>query len=664
MVRTLYQAGVFWVFCVLPLLGVGPAVAAPLTVDEHWELRAAAHPVPPMGWMSWYRGGYYGTGPTEAMVRAVLDQMQTNGWKAAGYRYVNLDAGWASVRRRPDGRITWNEDKFPSGLPALIADCHALGFRVGIYTEPNEFVEGGAGVGSLGYFEQDAQTFADWGIDYIKFDPRSPPGSASAIQDFTAAVARTGRPMFLHSYLQTSFDEWVPRNLNSFRKGLDIAGPGTNEIWTQFMSNLWGVAYQAAYVRPGFYLDMETIPLSLGNGWFRTEWLRGLLSMYAILAAPMFVSTVENPLHHPTDALALDPDVLAINQDPAVNPPRLVKTNAFGAMVWARPLGPVGSGVLAVCLFNSNIEQAQTLEVSWAELGLPQSAPMLVYDCWHKTNTFANTALERHLPPGSATLLRLVPWQEPVTRLYPPGLIQLSDYDWNLEATTNGAATDGATSRLSHGWTSASWPRAIGRNRTEAGQPLSIRRAGGTNVYEQGLSLRTGVQLEYPLNEEGIRLGLDFGFQPPEPPSARVALSIFLDGDLVLKRTVAYGTRVPIELEVTGRTNLILRAVSRSPTNQYQLTLGNLWLEAVAGTPQASILQQSARGVEILVRGRPGQRVQLERSTDLRVWEPVASLKLGSLPAIHSDPPSNGGGARFYRAIPAAPGSAQSMPAP
>lgn len=568
-------AGAILALAALPFALPSPVPAAdPASLVDHWQLRAAEHPVPPMGWMTWYRGGYYGTGPTEELIRYSLAQMQTNGWQAAGYRYINIDAGWAARNRLPDGSITWDPLKFPSGLPNLIAECHQMGFRVGIYTEPNELVEGGASAGSLGHFEQDAQSFADWGVDYIKFDPRSPPGSQTHIQDFAAAVALTGRPMFLHSYLQTGFGEWVPEYLNSFRKGLDIAGPAAADIWTQFMSNVNGVVNFAGYVRPGFYLDLETIPLSLASGWHEREWLRGILSMHAILAAPMIVSMVEDPRIFPTDALAQDPDIIAINQDSAVNPPQLIQRTSSGGMVWMRYLGPVADGVRAVCLFNSNIKHEQQLSVNWPALGLPLSTPQLTYDCWEKTYTYEIDEITRRVPPGSAVVLKLKARPGANVRIYTTGVNPLSDCLWNGFTSTNGAAHDGATAFVNGAWTSAGAPRAVGLDATDTGLPLTIRRGGGTNTYAKGLSLRSSAQMEYNLNREGERLVLDLGFQARGKSGPRVEVSVFLDGARVLHRGLNYGNLIKMDLDVRGRTNFILRAESRTRT-QHLLTVGD-----------------------------------------------------------------------------------------
>jgi hypothetical protein len=417
------------------------------------------------------------------------------------------------------------------------------------------------------------------------------------------------------------------------------------------MSNLCGVARQAAYVRPGFYLDMETIPLSLGNGWYQTEMLRGLISMYAILASPMIVSTVQNPVQHPTDALAQDRDIIAINQDQAVHPPRLVLSNSAGGMIWVRPLGPLTAGEKAVCLFNSNLDREAELVLQWEDIQLEPDVALLVYDCWFKTNAFAAGLLSRRLPPGSAAMLKLIPWKASGETWFAAGSNYLSDFSWSYNTSTNGAGSAGATHQLPENWTSEGSLVPIARDQTAQGESLSIGHGEGTRIYPKGLALVSNAQVEFDLRGDGSRLHFDFGFQAGEDTDAAVLCSIYLDGELGAQENVTYGQLIPVHLAVQSKTNLILSVKNSTADRKHRLTVGSMILEVPVASPRLTWLGLNTSQLEICVSGRRNQLSVLERSSDLSRWEPVATNLITEIPWIFRDRTAPAELRRFYRAV-------------
>ena len=116
-----------------------------------------------MGWNSW---NCYGSGVTAADLKATADFFVSSGMKDAGYEYVMTDDGWTSGRDA-QGRIIADPVKFPGGMAAVADYVHGLGLKLGVYSAASSVVCSGR-VGSL-YREQiDAQTFASWGVDYVK----------------------------------------------------------------------------------------------------------------------------------------------------------------------------------------------------------------------------------------------------------------------------------------------------------------------------------------------------------------------------------------------------------------------------------------------------------------------------------------------------------------
>jgi alpha-galactosidase len=101
--------------------------------------------------------------------------MMENGMLSLGWNYLNLDDCWAYTRDNTTNQLTWDPDRFPSGIPYLTNWLHERGFKFGLYTSIGDETcsSGGRPIdipGSEGYYDQDAQTFADWGVDYVKLD--------------------------------------------------------------------------------------------------------------------------------------------------------------------------------------------------------------------------------------------------------------------------------------------------------------------------------------------------------------------------------------------------------------------------------------------------------------------------------------------------------------
>lgn len=122
---------------------------------------------PPMGWSSWNQ---FGDLISESLVKSTIDTMITNGLKDAGFVYINLDDGWQRYKGpRSAHPLEVDPVKFPNGMKALADYAHERGFKLGIYSGPGDETCAGY-TGSLGHEEEDAKTFASWGIDHLKYD--------------------------------------------------------------------------------------------------------------------------------------------------------------------------------------------------------------------------------------------------------------------------------------------------------------------------------------------------------------------------------------------------------------------------------------------------------------------------------------------------------------
>ena len=152
---------------------------------------------PPMGWNSWNSGMPL----TEGTVKATVDAMVSSGMRDAGYRYVNLDAGWAAPMRGPDGKLRADPNTFPDGIAALARYVHDRGMLLGLYASPyDESCGQDPRIASAGHEDTDARTFAAWGVDYLKYDwCHNDADHANQVKVFTAmrnALYATGRRIF------------------------------------------------------------------------------------------------------------------------------------------------------------------------------------------------------------------------------------------------------------------------------------------------------------------------------------------------------------------------------------------------------------------------------------------------------------------------------------
>ncbi|MGO4649547.1 glycoside hydrolase family 27 protein [Nocardia sp. 2YAB30] len=147
-----------------------------------------------MGWNSWNSG----IPLTEQNIEATIDALASSGMRDAGYRYVNLDAGWAAADRDAAGSLVADPQKFPSGMAALARYAHDRGMLLGLYSSPyNETCGQSLQTASAGHETQDSQTFAAWGVDFLKYDwCRNDADLTDQVRVFTAmrdALRASGR---------------------------------------------------------------------------------------------------------------------------------------------------------------------------------------------------------------------------------------------------------------------------------------------------------------------------------------------------------------------------------------------------------------------------------------------------------------------------------------
>ena len=362
---------------------------------------------PPMGWNSW--NAYNCDGLNETVVKNMADAFISTGMKAVGYEYVNLDDCWMDGRDA-SGKLKWNASKFPSGIPALAEYIHGKGLKIGIYQTPNTKTCAGIyggytpGVGSVGHETTDAQTFASWGIDYLKYDKCQ--GQLSAFAVMRDALKATGRPIFYSINpgdqgpfcTPTNCSLNLPTVANMWRIGFDISAK-----WSEVIRLIDANKEQYAGAGPGHWNDPDM--LEVGNGLNDGEG-RAHFSMWAIMAAPLITGNDLTKMSAMTKATLTNAEVIAVDQDHLGKQGRVVATPAANLEVWSKELS--GTNTRAVALFNRGSASA-SITVQWSQLGLPAGAAS-VRDLWAAKDVgpATDSYTAANVPSHSVVLLKIV----------------------------------------------------------------------------------------------------------------------------------------------------------------------------------------------------------------------------------------------------------------
>ncbi len=160
-----------------------------------------------MGWNSWNR---FGCNIDEGLIRSTADAMVNTGLRDAGYKYVNIDDCWMAGSRDAQGRLQADPTRFPGGIRALADYVHARGLKLGIYESAGTATCQGL-PGSLDHETVDAQTFASWQVDYLKYDNCNNQGrpAADRYRAMGEALRNSGRAI-VYSICNWGQDEpWI-----------------------------------------------------------------------------------------------------------------------------------------------------------------------------------------------------------------------------------------------------------------------------------------------------------------------------------------------------------------------------------------------------------------------------------------------------------------------
>jgi alpha-galactosidase len=287
---------------------------------------------PPMGWNSW---NLFEDEVSEKLIKEIADGLVSSGMKDAGYQYIVLDDYWVGGRDA-NNELYPDKIRFPGGMKALADYVHAKGLKLGIYSDAASLTCGGV-TGSYNFEEQDAKTFADWGIDYLKYDYcNAPSDMLTAITRYKKmgdALKKTGRPIVYSICEWGQLQPWLWAKAvggNLWRTTWDIRDTWHTDKYNNGSNGILNVidVQQGleTYAGPGGWNDPDLLVTGLfgkgksssKKGQFKgctpTEY-RTQFALWSLMASPLMVNLDVRKLNEDIKSILLNKTIISINQD-------------------------------------------------------------------------------------------------------------------------------------------------------------------------------------------------------------------------------------------------------------------------------------------------------------------------------------------------------------
>ena len=406
--------------CAAVLVGCSAPATAPPGVRQ----------TPPMGWNSWNSG----IPLSENAIEQTVDAMVSSGMRDAGYRFVNLDAGWAAPTRDADGNLRADPARFPHGISALAQYAHARGMLLGIYHSPwNQGCGQDPRIGGADHEDADARQFAAWGVDYLKYDwCRADASHDEQGKYFTAmrdALRATGRRIVYSINPNSSGDPSAGRQYDwshvadVTRDSIDLVPAwGDDALWaegaagvSQAVTAAGPLAAQSSPIHVNdpdmlvvglswqdFVTGHPTMALGPARPALTDDEQRAHFSLWAMLAAPLLAGNDVRTMSPAATAILTNRDVIAVDQDPLVSQGRPL---ADDDRVMVKPLA---DGGVAVAQFNPGAD-AVVMHTDLAATGVAPADCYTVRDLWQHADSSTTGDLERTVAPHAVVMSRVTP---------------------------------------------------------------------------------------------------------------------------------------------------------------------------------------------------------------------------------------------------------------
>ena len=389
--------------------------------------------LPFMGWNTWCTDGTCGLDVcNDIEIKQFANAMITNGMYAAGYRYINLDDCWLACNRTSNGSLYAEPTRFPNGISSVINYVHNLKtpgehLKFGLYTDVGTNVcspgnrSGCLPPGCYGHYQQDANTLANWQVDFVKFDACNRPKNESfesLHQQFSKALNQTGRHILLE--LDGGYPLPAPPYPPKLSQAWKIVRDHHDE-WNSTVEMFQYVAENQTYLSGPYgwaYADfLMTGGQGCPGGFNNEKYLHcpgqtdieytSEFSIYAISASPLIVATDIRNMTAIMKKVLLNSEIIEINQQDQTPAGNLLyyydcKGNATACQVWSRKLNETNS--IAIVLLNIDEEVHNiTAEFDKLEMGWSNTTKVNVRDLWEHEDigTFTGYFEAQVVPHGN-----------------------------------------------------------------------------------------------------------------------------------------------------------------------------------------------------------------------------------------------------------------------
>lgn len=339
---------------------------------------------PPMGWNSW---NTFGWEISQDLIKETADIWQEVGLKDAGYEYLVIDDCWAEKKRDKNGRLVPDPHKFPDGMKAVADYVHSKGLKFGMYSCAGTMTCGGY-PSSLEHEFEDAKTFAEWGVDFLKYDycykPHNIPGHI-LYKRMSMALRNCGREILFSAcnWGNDNAHEWMRASgAHMYRSTGDI-----QDNWESIKRLALSQWNKECYSGPYCYNDIDMLVVGMhgkGNvalGGCNDEEYKTHFSLWCMMNSPLMIGCDIRNMSDKTREILTNKEVIALNQDPEGR-------QSYSMEQWNNPdvkiyIKPMSDGTYGIGFFNMGDAPGEGSLQFW-DMGLPSSSGygFLLRDLW------------------------------------------------------------------------------------------------------------------------------------------------------------------------------------------------------------------------------------------------------------------------------------------
>lgn len=364
---------------------------------------------PPMGWNSW---NTFGADINEKLIFETADKMVQTGLLDAGYDYLVIDDCWSLKERDKDGRLVADPEKFPHGMKAVADYVHSKGLKFGMYSCAGNLTCAGY-PGSFEHEFTDAETFAEWGVDFLKYDycyHSNIIHGKYLYRRMGLALKNCGREILFSacSWGADNTAEWMRETgANMWRSTGDIF-----DTWESIKKLTEEQDAILPYGGAGCFNDMDMLVVGMyGKGNVGLEGLNDVqykthFSIWALMGSPLMIGCDIRNMNEETHRILTNKELIKINQDKDCRQVfKLPNHWNDNVKIYARNLE---NGDIAVGMFNFGGEKA-VVRMTVDELGIPESTDrtLKLENVWDdETVTVTNGAFIHDIEPCGCLVYR------------------------------------------------------------------------------------------------------------------------------------------------------------------------------------------------------------------------------------------------------------------